>query len=655
MAAKNLKEAVADVKEAHDIADYIENAGISLKQSGSRYKGLCPFHSESTPSFTVDSSFQTYHCFGCGAHGDVLSFAQEHENLSFWEALTSLAEQRGIDLSGLDSNKGADEPREDIASLREVVRATAIFFWTMYKELSEDHPAKREISKRGIPTKNRNNYYGYAPEGKNKLYQHLKSKGFSDDAIEKTGVCRKSQYGFFDAWQGRLMFIMSDITGRPVGFSGRKLYESDKMGKYVNSIDSPVFNKSSVLFNVNNAKKPARERREMFVGEGQFDVDAVDYSGHPNVVASSGTAFTDRQTSQLRRLVGDNGSIVFVFDGDNAGKEAARKVFDTDPMIHNMAYVVSFDDGYDPDDYAQEHGHKALGEYLADKKNRTPITEFVLRHERTQSDISTPEGRSRYLNSAAGVLAKVSSAPLRREYAKLVSLDAGGVPLETVEDAIKSAAQSPSARRNAGDNDDSADNREASQSLSQERRKLLEGSGEERDGDQGNAGPTVEDMVDIISESAYHQMFARLLWIAMARRDLAMDSVASVKKALAPRMFHRMIDELREYPEDTPLITERFTDQALMEHVIAEHKPSAFFVSSDDEMVEELTGIIIKQVASLRVSQRTQEKRAQLVPLLNDSDSSAEVFKRVLEEQRKNHEQVADFLKHITEKSVLKK
>lgn len=644
MTAKNLKEAIAEVKEAYDIADYIENAGISLKQTGHRFKGLCPFHSESTPSFTVDGGgggFQSYHCFGCGAHGDVLTFAQEHENLSFWEALTSLAEQRGIDLSGLDKGGDADEPREDIASLREVIKETANYFWLLYKKLPEEHPAKVEISKRKLSTNNTFNYYGYAPEGKNKLYGHLKSKGFSDDVIEKTGVCRKGDYGFFDFWQGRLMFIISDITGRPIGFSGRKLYETDKLGKYVNSIDSPVFNKSVALFNVNNAKKPARERGEIYVGEGQFDVSAVNESGNTNVVASSGTAFTERQSAQLRRLVGEGGKIIFVFDGDSAGREAARKVFDTDPLIHNRAYVVSFEEGYDPDEYAQENGLEALGKYIASDEQRIPITEFVLRHERDKSVISTPEGRSQYLEKAAQILARVSSTPLRREYAKLVSLDAGGVPLEVVEKAIDVASSDP--KKNRSSNSDE----EKEKSDSDEERSRLLGVNE--------GEHTLEDLVSIISESSYHQMFSRLLWIAMARRDLALRQVVAIKKTLAPRMFHRFIDELSQYPENTPIIAERFSDQGLVDHVIRNYKPSAYFVPSDDNMVKDLIGIIIRQIASIRVKNQVQEKRAQLVPLLNDRDSSAEVFKRVVEEQRKHHEQVKKFLEHITQESVLKR
>lgn len=643
MAAKNLKEAVAEVKEAYDIADYIENAGISLKQTGHRFKGLCPFHSESTPSFTVDAAgggFQSYHCFGCGAHGDVLTFAQEHENLSFWEALTSLAEQRGIDLSGLDKKGDADEPREDMASLREVVKETANYFWLLYHKLPEEHPAKREISKRKLSTKNTFNYYGYAPEGKNKLYTHLRKKGYSDDVIEKTGVCRKSDYGFFDTWQGRLMFIISDITGRPVGFSGRKLYETDKMGKYVNSIDSPVFNKSVVLFNINNAKKPARETGEVYVGEGQFDVSAVNESGNTNVVASSGTAFTEKQSSQLRRLVGEGGKIIFIFDGDDAGRNAARKVFDTDPLIHNKAYVVSFEEGYDPDEYAQKNGLEALGKYIASDEQRIPITEFVLKHEREKSVINTPEGRSQYLDRAAKILAKVSSTALRNDYAKIVSLDAGGVPFEVVEKAIEVASSESKNPRNAEEGEDQV------RSFDEERNRLL----------QVNEGEhTLEDLVDIISNSQYHQMFSRLLWIAMVRRDLALERVVSIKKSLAPRMFHRIIDELAVYPQNTPLIAERFTDQGLVEHVITKHKPSNYFVASDDTMVNELTEIIVRQIASLRVKSQVQEKRAQLVPLLNDRDSSAEVFKRIVEEQKKHHAQVTRFLEHIEQESVLKR
>lgn len=641
---QNLKEAVAAVKSAVDIVSYVENSGTSLKQTGMRFKGLCPFHNENTPSMNVDHGFQTYHCFGCGAHGDVLSFVQETENMSFWESLVSLAETASVDLSGLQKNQDKED-YEDISSLREIIRETARFFWKLYQKLPEDHRARTEIASRGMDPKNAHNIYGYAPEGGNRLYKHLQSKGFTDESIEKTGVCRKGKSGFFDMWQGRLMFIICDISGRPVGFSGRKLYESDKMGKYVNSVDSPVFNKSTVLFNVDKAKKPARTESEVFITEGQFDVMALMEAGSPNVVASSGTAFTKQQSSLLMRLVGAGGRLIFVFDGDDAGKNAVRKAFDMDPSIHKSSHVVVFAEGDDPDEYAQRHGHTALKEYLSDPKNRVPITEFVLQHEKESSDVDTPEGRSQYLERAAKILARVSNATLRREYSKIVSLDAGGVSMDIVDNAVKEASSAQSSSSTNVDGNRQAEQQDADNSGSSASRPELDEEGE----------TPIETLAQRIADSSYHTIFARLLWIALARRDLVSEKLTTIQKSLAPKMFHRVIDELAEYPDDKPLIPENFTDASLSSHILDNYKPSEFFVASDDDMVSELTEILIRRLATLRVDQQRKEKRAKLLALLSDQDSSLEVFKRVVEEQEKTHETVSQFLEAVKKESVVQR
>lgn len=634
---RTLKTVIAEIKASYDLADYIENSGVSLKRMGNRSKGLCPFHNENTPSFTVDDNFQNYHCFGCGVHGDIIHFVQENDNLSFWEAIESLATNRNI---AMPEKSGDYEKGEDVASLREIVRESAIFFWKLYQKLPEDHVAKKEITNRKLSSDNKYNIYGYAPEGKDKLYKFLKSKGFSDDSIEKTGVCRKSEYGFFDAWQGRLMFIISDITGRPVGFSGRKLYETDKMGKYVNSIDSLVFNKSNVLFNINNAKKQAKEKSEIYVGEGQFDVMSVLESENSNVVASSGTAFTERQSSQLRRLVGESGIIIFIFDGDEAGREAARKVFDTDPMIHNRAYVVSFPEGQDPDDYAQQHGHQALGEYISNPKNRISITEFVLGVEKDNADMSTPEGRSRYLERASEVLSKVSAQSLRNEYAKLVSLEAGGVSLDSVEALVAEVKSNAKPVRKREENPEG-------ESSEDERAKALEE--ESAVSEEETERINLEELKEKMKSDSYYKVLARLMWILLARRDLVSERIYAIQKALIPGDLRRIIEEVHHYPEELSMIPEKFTDQDLIEDIIKHHKPSSYFVSGDDEMVQEMLEIVIERLVRMRVRTMRDKNRAKLTGLIADSEASQSVFEKIIAQEEQQYEKAEILEKTIQE------
>ena len=426
----NFKAVVAQVKLQYNLVDYVQQSGISLKQHGMKWKGLCPFHTEKTPSFTVDEHFQNYRCFGCGAHGDILSFVEKYEHLDFFEALRKLAEDKGIALE-----IGNNQDNIDYKSLRSCVRDAANFFYKEFRKLPNNHIAREEIRSRGL---NENTFlYGYAPEGRQTLYRKLKSLGYSDETISKAGVCGKSEKGvFYDLWQGRLMFFVTDITGKPIGFSGRKLQETDRMGKYVNSPETPLYNKSSSLFNVAKAKTSAHETKTLYVAEGQFDVVALVESGIPNVVASLGTAFTEGQGALCRRLVTNQGRIVFCFDGDAAGREAAYKVFQAVPNIHDQAYVVSFPNNSDPCDYYMEHGSEKLKQYV--ENSAVPLVEFVLSMTAANFDLSTPLGRSSYVESAASILRAVANIPLREQFVRQVSLNSL-TSIDTVQEAVNKA------------------------------------------------------------------------------------------------------------------------------------------------------------------------------------------------------------------------
>jgi DNA primase catalytic core len=415
---KDFKSIIAQVKLAYNLADYIQQSGIQLKSSGvDKWKGLCPFHNEKTPSFVVNDQFQNYRCFGCGAHGDLLSFVENYEHLDFIDALKKLAEDKNIEIT-IDSS----EQKFDYKSLRAVLKDSANFFYREFRKLPEDHAAKKQILSRGLSLDGMR--YGYAPEGRKTLYKFLSSRGYSDEVIQQAGVCIKfeGQNGLFDFWHGRLMFFITDITGKPVGFSGRKLFESDKRGKYVNSPDGPLFDKSSVLFHLSDGKKKASEENTIYVAEGQFDVASLVEAGLENSVASSGTAFTDKQAMICRRLVSDSGKIVFCFDGDSAGQSAARKVFSHVPIIHSQAYVVSFPDNEDPCDFRLKNGNEALRKYVSEKK--VPIVEFVLKYVASKYDLSSEVEKSHYIDEAASVLKTVSSDSLREAYIKTVALEA---------------------------------------------------------------------------------------------------------------------------------------------------------------------------------------------------------------------------------------
>lgn len=441
MAASNFQSVVAEVKSAYSVEDYIANDGVVLKQNGAyKLKGLCPFpgHNEKTPSFTVDTQFQNYYCFGCKESGDLISYIQATQNLSFWESLKMLADPKGIEIEDKD-----DGPRIDYTSLKAILKHTAQFYVAHFKKLSDDHAAKREIEDRGLDLSVMR--FGYAPERRGSLYSFLTKQGYSDELIEQSGVCRESKTGsFYDFWNGRLMFVIADIQGNPIGFSGRKLFETDKRGKYVNSTDSPLFNKSRALFNVSKAKKAAGVEKEIFVVEGQFDVAAFVAADIPNVVAASGTSFTVEHGQTCSRLVGGSaGKVVFSFDGDEAGKKAAARVFETCPELHPLAYAVPFDDG-DPCDYRKANGDEGLREKTS--SDQVPLVDFVLSNLEETSDLKTTTGRAKYVSEAAKLLSVVKSQPILDSAIRRVALHSVSSH-DSVSNEVKSARKSTQSRR----------------------------------------------------------------------------------------------------------------------------------------------------------------------------------------------------------------
>lgn len=357
--SKNFKDVIVEIKNAYNIVDYIQQSGTALKSAGvNKYKGLCCFHNEKSASFVVDEHFQNYRCFGCNASGDLIKFVQATENLEFIDAVKKLAEDKGIELELSD-----DATSIDYKSLRACIKEAALFFVKEFRKLEDTHPAKIEVTNRKLSLDKM--VYGYSPDGRDKLYKHLSNLGYSDEVILQTGVCVKYNENskISDFWHGRLMFVITDITGKPIGFSARKLFDTDKRGKYVNSTETPLFNKSSVLFNLSKAKKLAGEKKSVIVVEGQFDVASYVEAGAINTVASSGTAFGEKQVMICRRLVSEEGEIVFAFDGDVAGIKAAKSVFKISPLIHQQSFFVTFPKGADPDDYRQKNGISLIRVY----------------------------------------------------------------------------------------------------------------------------------------------------------------------------------------------------------------------------------------------------------------------------------------------------
>lgn len=365
------KQAIQFIKNEYDIADYIMANGVELeKQNNGQWKGLCPFHNEKTPSFVVSDDFQNYKCFGCGESGDILEFTKHIHTINFNEALKLLAEGKNIAID----NKFSDEPVHNVNNIRNILIDANCFFRNNYELLDNTHPAKQEIIKRGLDPNNK--LYGYSLETPNDLYKFLKSKGHSDNDIKDSNlVLFKPNMKPWDFFHGRLMITLSDYLGRPISFTSRKIYEDDRMeGKYVNGKDSPIFHKKNNLFGADIAKSQAKKSNIIYVVEGQFDQISMYENGFENVVATSGTSFTKEHANLLLRMVGVNGKIIFIMDGDQAGIKAAINVFKTADVLHSNTYAVLLDDGKDPCDYIQK-SIKSLKQKI---EEAVPIYDFII-------------------------------------------------------------------------------------------------------------------------------------------------------------------------------------------------------------------------------------------------------------------------------------
>lgn len=368
------RDAIQAIKNEYDIADYIIANGVDLQRlNNGQWRGLCPFHNEKTPSFVVSDDFQNYKCFGCGESGDILSFAEHTHTISFYEAVKMLAEEKNIKIN----NKVENKVTHNVNNIRQVVQDARDFFRSNYEGLNDTHPAKQEIIKRNLDPNNE--LYGYSLEAPNDLYKYLKSKGHSDKNIKDSNLVlffedNREPWDFF---HGRLMITLSDYLGRPISFTSRKIYEDDRMqGKYVNGKDSPVFHKKNNLFGADVAKNEARAQGLIYVVEGQFDQIAMHEKGIKNVVATSGTAFTEEHANLLLRMVGNLGKIIFIMDGDKAGVKAAINVFTTAKVLHSNTYAVYLSEDKDPCDYIEE-GIDTLQEKI---KEAIPIHDFVINH-----------------------------------------------------------------------------------------------------------------------------------------------------------------------------------------------------------------------------------------------------------------------------------
>jgi len=380
---------------------------VKLKKTGKNHKGLCPFHNEKTPSFIVSEERQRYHCFGCGASGDVIEFIMNIEKLDFVDALEYLAEQNGIRLEDYLKKHDNTKPVRDKSVLYDLMREAAIYYYKNLKtnDSALDYLKNREINVKTIKTFG----LGYAAENWDGAIRHInKVKGFSLNDMERCGLIikREKSSGYYDRFRNRIMFPIFDIRGRVVGFGGRVL--DDSLPKYLNSPETELFNKRNLLFGLNFAKKYTGEEKRIVIVEGYMDVIALYARGIRNTVASLGTALTEDHANLLKRY---GKEIILSYDSDSAGEKATIKAMGILEKTNCKIKVIHLQGAKDPDEYVKKNGIDAY----KDKMHKAlPVLDYRISLLRNKFERSNPQERIEYLEAMKNLFDTIKE-PLQKE------------------------------------------------------------------------------------------------------------------------------------------------------------------------------------------------------------------------------------------------
>jgi len=370
MAVYQGEDTVQLIKDAADIAEII-GEHVSLKRAGTNLKGLCPFHSEKTPSFTVNPERNTYHCFGCGEGGDVFSFMMNFHRLSFAEALKELARKYQIALPEKQLNQQELEKSKKREALQAANEKAAELFHQLLLADPGAQKAREYLAKRGIPEEISKEFrLGFAPASWNFLVTALPKQKIATEAAKEAGlIVARDNGGFYDRFRNRLMFPITGLTGRVVAFGGRIL--DDGQPKYMNSPESPIFDKSRTLFGLYQNREHIRQAKNCLVVEGNFDLLSLVVHGVRNVVAPLGTALTQ---AHVRSLKGYTDEVILLFDGDQAGLKAAMRSVPLFLSEQVEARIAVLPEAHDPDTFIREFGRDGLHKHL---KTAMPLPEFV--------------------------------------------------------------------------------------------------------------------------------------------------------------------------------------------------------------------------------------------------------------------------------------
>lgn len=403
-------ELIEEIRISNDIISVVGEY-IQLKRKGKGFFGLCPFHSEKTPSFHVDPVKQLYYCFGCGNGGSVIQFVMGVENLDYIEAVKFLADKAGILLP-----EGEDEKYKEIARKKKQILKINVEAARFFYEQIEDEKnsfAREYLASRGIKRRTVRKFgIGYSLKDWDALYKHLKAKGYDDDILLESGLVLKNKSGgYYDRFRGRIIFPIFDLRGNVLGFGGRVLDNSEP--KYMNSPETMVYNKRKHLYGLNFAKNSSHKR--IIVVEGYMDVISLFQFGIINTVASLGTALTESQGRLLKKYTEE---IIISFDADTAGKAATIRGLDILDSIGCNVKVLEMPEGEDPDEFVKKYGADAFNSLI---NKSLSLVEYKIKALKSEIDTNNTEGKIIFLNKTADVLSKLDNDIEREMYIKKIA------------------------------------------------------------------------------------------------------------------------------------------------------------------------------------------------------------------------------------------
>lgn len=453
MAGRISDRDIAAIRERARIEDVVGDY-VQLRRAGAdSLKGLCPFHNEKSPSFHVRPNHGHFHCFGCGEGGDVYAFIQKIEHVSFVEAVELLADRIGHTITY--TGAAATNVQRDRGSRSRLIAANAAAaeFYAAELESDEAAPARQYLKERNFDAEAARRFgCGFAPSGWETLTKHLQRKGFEFKELEAAGLSREGRRGPMDRFHRRLLWAIRSSAGEVIGFGARRLFDDDPMeAKYVNTPETLLYKKSSVMFGIDLAKRDIARGHQAVVVEGYTDVMAMHLAGVTTAVASCGTAFGDEHLAMLRRLMMDDsffrGELIYVFDGDAAGRAAALKAFSGEQNLAGQSFVAVAPDGMDPCDLRLASGDGALRDLVA---RRTPLFEFAIRTAIAEFDLDSAEGRVAALRRCVPMVGQIKDSTLRDEYARQLAGWVGWDDVAQVIDRVRTEAKKSKAPARAG-------------------------------------------------------------------------------------------------------------------------------------------------------------------------------------------------------------